>query len=194
VLAVPEKSQMAYENGEVLCSPTTVSMLLGYWAAVQHRPQWDKDVPEIQAGIFDRIWGGTGNWVFNTAYAGALPGMRAYVTRLTDLSEVEDLVEGGVPVGLSLCYDRLRDRGPGPSGHLVVCAGFTPEGRVIINDPGTGKNVQKVFSRESVERAWSYSKYAVYLIYPESVKLPPSLYGTWDPPVLRTAATETPSK
>src|SRR5262249_27492548 len=29
---VPERSQMSYPNGGVLCSPTTVSMLLSYWS------------------------------------------------------------------------------------------------------------------------------------------------------------------
>jgi len=28
---VPERSQMKYPDGKGLCSPTTVSMLMGYW-------------------------------------------------------------------------------------------------------------------------------------------------------------------
>jgi hypothetical protein len=193
-LPVPEKSQMLYENGGVLCSPTTVSMLLNYWAQKLKQPLWARDVPEIQAGVDDRVWGGTGNWVFNMAYAGSLPGLRAYVTRLTDLSEVEQLVAAGIPVGLSLCYDRLRDKGPGPSGHLVVCVGFTADGQVILNDPGTRQNVQKVFSRERVMDAWAYSHYAVYIIHPERLKLPASRCGTWDPSVPRRAAAGTSTK
>jgi hypothetical protein len=41
--------------------------------------------------------------------AGSYAGMRAYVTRLSDLSEVEDWIAAGLPVGLSLCRDRLED-------------------------------------------------------------------------------------
>src|SRR5258706_8877276 len=32
LIPVPERSQMKYENGNVLCSPATVSMLLAYWS------------------------------------------------------------------------------------------------------------------------------------------------------------------
>src|SRR5205807_9833493 len=31
-IPVPERSQMAYPNGKVLCSPTTVSMMMTYWS------------------------------------------------------------------------------------------------------------------------------------------------------------------
>lgn len=177
-LDVPERSQMAYPNGGVLCSPTTVSMILAYWSRQLGEAQWDKDVPEIAAAVFDTNWQGTGNWVFNTAYAGSLSGMTAYVTRLSDVAELEDLVAHGVPAGLSLCYNRLRGKSRKPSGHLVVCVGFTAEGDPVINDPGTSKNVRKVFPRANLVDAWSYSRNAAYLIAPDG-KLPPSRFGHW---------------
>ena len=37
---VPERSQMAYENGIVLCSPTTVSMLLSFGVSDWTAPDW----------------------------------------------------------------------------------------------------------------------------------------------------------
>ena len=179
-LEVPERSQMAYENGGVLCSPTTVSMLLAYWSGRTRKPALDHDVPEVVAGVYDPKWEGTGNWVFNTAYAGALPGMRAYTARLSDVSELEDFVARGIPVGVSLCYNRLRGKSRVPSGHLVVCVGFTETGDPIINDPGTRKNVRKVFPRANLVDAWAHSKNAVYLIYPEKAKLPKDRFGHWD--------------
>lgn len=165
-LPVPEKSQLAYPDGGVLCSPTTVSMMLGYWAEKLGKPELARDVPEIVQGVYDRNWGGTGNWVFNMAYAGSMPGMRAYVRRFSYLAEVESLVGKGIPVGLSLCYNRLRGRDAGASGHLVVCVGFTQNGDVVINDPGTTRNVQKIFARERVVDAWAHSKNAAYVIEP----------------------------
>lgn len=182
-LDVPERSQMAYENGGVICSPTTVSMMLAYWSQKLKQPQLDHDVPEVVKGVFDRAWGGTGNWVFNTAYAGSLPGMRAYTARLSDVSELEDFIARGIPVGLSLCYNRLRGKSRVPSGHLVVCVGFTETGDPVINDPGTRQNVRKVFPRANLIDAWAYSKNAVYLIYPEKSKLPIDRFGHWDSPV-----------
>jgi hypothetical protein len=177
-LEVPERSQMVYPDGGVLCSPTTISMLLGYWSRRLERPEVDRDVPEIAKAVYDANWKGTGNWVFNTAFAGGLPGIAASVSRLSDVAELEDLIASGVPVGLSVCYNRLRGRGRQPSGHLVVCVGFTAEGDPVINDPGTTKNVQKVFPRKNLVDAWAYSKNAVYLVAPEG-KLPLSRFGHW---------------
>lgn len=186
-IEVPERSQMAYENGGVICSPTTVSMLLAFWSQELKRPSLDQDVPAVVQGVFDPKWGGTGNWVFNTAYAGSLSGMCAYTARLSDVAELEDFVARGIPVGLSLCYNRLRGKSREPSGHLVVCVGFTKEGDVVVNDPGTSRLVRKVFPRANLIDAWSYSRNAVYLIYPMKAKLPKDRFGHWDSPATRSA-------
>jgi hypothetical protein len=177
---VPERTQMSYPNGNVLCSPTTVSMILSYWANKLNRPVLDKDVPEIVANIYDTQWKGTGNWVFNTAYAGSLPRMRAYVVRFSDVSEIESWLANGIPVGLSVCYNKLRGRPGGTSGHLVVCVGFTSEGDVIVNDPGTRENVRKVFPRQNLIAAMAYSRAAAYLIYPMDADIPKDRFGHWD--------------
>jgi hypothetical protein len=68
--------------------------------------------------------------------------MRAYTTRLCDVAELEDWIARGIPVGLSVCYNRLRGKSREPSGHLVVCVGFTESGDVIVNDPGTREKVR----------------------------------------------------
>jgi len=179
-IEVPERSQMAYPNGNELCSPTTVSMLMTYWSRICKRPELDHDVPDIVKAVYDPNWRGTGNWPFNTAYAGSYKGMRAYVTRMSDVSEIEDWIANGIPIGLSVSYDRLRGKESGGSGHLVVCVGFTDEGDPIINDPGTSTNVRKVFSRKNLIRAWAYSKNTAYLIYPESAEVPKDRFGHWD--------------
>lgn len=180
VLPVPERSQMAYPNGGVLCSPTTISMMMAFWSQRLHRPELDHDVPEIEREVFDRNWNGTGNWAFNTAWAGAQKGMRAYVSRFSDVAELEDWIARGIPVGLSICYDRLRGKSGGPSGHLVLCVGFTENGDVILNDPGTRLNVRKVFPRKSLAYAWAYSRNAVYLVYPEGTRIPKDRFDHWD--------------
>jgi hypothetical protein len=179
-LSVPERTQMAYPNGKVLCSPTTVSMIMSYWSHELKRPELDHDVPDIVQAIYDAKWKGTGNWPFNTAYAGSYRGIRAYVTRLSDLSEVEDWIATGVPVALSVCSDRLHHRGPGPNGHLIVCVGFTENGDPVVNDPGSSRNIHRVYPRKDLVYAWSYSRNAVYLIYPEDAVVPKDRFGHWD--------------
>ncbi|MDW8308810.1 MAG: C39 family peptidase [Verrucomicrobiales bacterium] len=187
-LPVPERSQMLYENGDVLCSPTTLSMLLAWWSERLGRPELNRDVPEVAAGVFDPKWGGTGNWVFNTAYAGAFEGLRAYTARLSDVAELEAWIARGIPVGLSLCYNRLRGRGNEPSGHLVVCVGFTQNGDVVVNDPGTRRNVRKTFPRANLIHAWAYKHNTVYLVYPPGARLPTDRFGHWDSPLSRRRA------
>ncbi len=178
-LPVPERFQMAYPNGGVLCSPTTVSMIMSYWSQKLHRKELDHDVPDVAKAIYDAKWKGTGNWPFNTAYAGSYRGMRAYVTRFTDLSEVEDWVNAGVPVAMSVCSDRLNARGPGPNGHVITCVGFTASGDPIINDPGKSDPTRRVYPRKRLIYAWAYSHNAVYLIYPEDSEIPADRFGHW---------------
>jgi len=180
LVEVPERSQMKYPNGKVLCSPTTVSMLMSYWSQTLKRPELDHDVPEVTEGVYDGKWKGAGNWPFNTAYAGSFRGMRAYVARMSDLAELEDWIAAGIPVGLSVCYDRLRAKGPGPNGHLVVCVGFTEDGDPIINDPGTSQNVRKIFPRKNLVSAWTHSHNAAYLIYPLDTEVPTDRFGHWE--------------
>jgi hypothetical protein len=178
-LPVPERSQMVYSNGNVLCSPTTVSMIMSFWAKRLDRPDLDRDVPEIVQGVYDPVWQGTGNWAFNMAYAGSFPGLRAYVARFSDPSELEDWLALGLPVGLSVCHNLLFAKPGPPDGHLVVCVGFTSTGDVIINDPGTRQNVRKVIPRANLLAAWARSKNTVYLIYPEAARLPQDRFGHW---------------
>jgi hypothetical protein len=180
LLPVPERTQMIYTNGHVICSPTTVSMLMGYWATKLNRPEIDPDVPNVVDAVYDTNWKGAGNWAFNMAYAGGYNGIRAYVTRMSDISQLEEWIKTGTPVGLSVCYDLLRGRVSKANGHLVVLVGFDGNGDPVINDPGTTRDVRKTFKRQNLARAWAYSKNAAYLIYPEGWEVPKDTFGEWD--------------
>ena len=170
VLDVPEKSQLAYEGGREWCSPACVSMVLAYWADKLGRSELRYDVPAIAAAVHDRNWPGTGNWPFNTAFAGRFPGMRAFVTRMADVAQLEAWVVAGVPPVASVSSDVMNGRtGEVGGGHLVVCVGFTAAGDVIINDPwpGSTASVRRTLPRERFASAWRHSRRTVYLIYPE---------------------------
>jgi hypothetical protein len=162
-------------------------MALAFWAKKLDRPELDIPVPDAARAIYDHVYKGTGNWPFNMAFAGAFPGMRAYVTRFSDIRELEDWIEAGIPPIVSLSYDLLkgikRDRDP---GHLMVCVGFTQDGDMILNDPAhrpeKGQTARSVFPRSNFLRAWKRSDYTVYLVYPEDTKLPPDPLGHWESP------------
>lgn len=176
---VPVLSQLSVPHGSVWCSATSVTMVLRYWGEQMHRRDLQNiGITEAAHGIFDGSWGGTGNWAFNVAYAGEQPGIRAYTIRLSGIPEIENWIAKGVPVVVSLDYNKLRHRNGGSMGHLMVVRGFTDDGKVIFNDPwGDPKQpekLKKVFSREDLEGAWlgeagSYG--TVYIIYPEGYKI-----------------------
>ena len=172
---------MSYPGGNVLCSPTVVSMLLAFWAKELRHPELDRDVPEVQQGVFDPNWPGTGNWPFNTAFAGTVPGMRAYVARLTDISELEAWIASGKPVATSVSYDLLRGKGKkgASDGHLVVLVGFDEHGDPVFNDPGRSTEVRQTYKRADFDAAWATSGRTVYLIYPKFGLVPEDPFGHW---------------
>lgn len=179
-LAVPQRCQMDYPGGEVWCSPTSVGMVLAHWASVLSRPELRRSVPSIAAEVFDLGWEGTGNWSFNTAFAGTFEGIRAYVVRLSDVTDLEAWIVAGVPVTVSVAYSVLKQSPPRTNdGHLIVCVGFTEAGDIIVNDPARSGRVRWVYDRSDFIAAWRRSRNTAYLIYPESFPLPADPWGLW---------------
>ena len=179
-LAVPELSQMVYPNGgRVWCSPTSLTMLLAYWHQRTGDPRLapfaqPDAVPEIVApAVYDRIYEGTGNWSFNTAFAATL-GLEGYVLQLRGLGDVHGLLAAGVPLALSIRWQPGQlDNAPvgHSSGHLVVAVGLTDAGDVVVNDPAAdprkGASIRRTYPRDQFLRAWRASGCAAYLVYPE---------------------------
>ena len=184
-VVVPGRTQLGWPNAAGWCSPTSTDMVLAFWAEKKNRPELDLPVPEVAQAIYDRVYDGTGNWPFNTAFAGSFPGIRAYVSRFSDIRELEDWIALGLPPVVSVSYDLLRgkekDNDP---GHLMVCDGFTATGDIVLNDPAhhpeRGDACRRVFPRADFLKAWSRSRNTVYLIYPEGTKTPADPYGHWE--------------
>lgn len=179
IIDVPPRSQLAHADGQGWCSPTSTSMVLAHWADQLKRSDLDHPVPVVARAVHDPNWPGTGNWPFNTAFAGAHQGVRAYVTRLSDVSELEDWIAADLPVVVSVDYTVLKGENGPPSGHLIVCVGFTERGEVVVNDPGARHQVRRVFPRANLTAAWRHSRRTVYLIYPETARVPPDRFGHW---------------
>lgn len=179
LINVPECSQMVYpgEGGEVWCSPTSTSMVLGSWG---YMPGACEDrVRDAVTGVYDWIYEGHGNWPFNTAYA-AEHGYEGYVARFTSLEKAEEFVKAGVPVIMSIAWDKgdmTNSNISSTNGHLLVLVGFDTNGNPIINDPAwpADEDVQNMYLRSEVEHLWlEASGGTVYLIYPAGMTgLPP---------------------
>ncbi len=192
VLDVPRYSQMIHRGefpqygggGEAWCSPTSTSMVLGYYDALpkpaayawvgDRRDPW---VDHAARMTYDYDYEGTGNWPFNTAYAASLAG-HAFVTRLRSLRAAEPYIAAGIPLVASIAFGRGElDGAPisASNGHLVVIDGFTSSGDVVVNDPAaaTDAGVRRTYDRGQFENAWIPSSGGtVYVITDDAHPLP----------------------
>ena len=191
--AVPQFSQEIHAGqfpqydggGEAWCSPTSTTMVLGYWgqyptaADMAYIPAGyaDPQVDYAARYTFDYHYNGTGNWPFNAAYA-ARYGMDAFVTRLRSLDEAEAFIRAGIPLVASIAVDPNKLDGflfKSSSGHLLVITGITADGNVMANDPASTSDatVPHVYDRGQFEDAWlNHSGGIVYVIHPASTPLP----------------------
>lgn len=173
VIDVPAYSQMIHQGhypqwgsgGEAWCSPTSTAMVVEHYGAtpaVAHAfgPAGHPDpvVDWTARQTYDHGYDGTGNWAFNTAYAGTvLPS--AYVTRLPDLRAAEAYVAAGTPLIVSVAFGAGQLTGApisSTAGHLMVLVGFTAEGDVVVNDPAASSNagVRRTYDRAQFENVW----------------------------------------
>jgi Peptidase_C39 like family len=178
-IALPECSQMVYpDGGEVWCSPTSTSMVLGGYGFMSG--PCEPRVRHAVAGVFDWVYDGHGNWPFNTAYAAA-NGFEGYVARFESFAEVEPWLAAGVPVVISYPWKKGElDGAPIPSsnGHLAVIVGFDGDGNPIVNDPAAASNdaVTRTYDRAQLETLWlEHSGGTSYLIYPTGTTGLPAL-------------------
>ncbi len=182
-IEVPQRSQHIDESpnelgggGEAWCSPTSVSMVMAYWATRTNHPGWNVPVPAVAKGTYDPVYDGCGNWPFNVAFASE-HGLSGWVERLANLSSLERYIASGIPLIASI---RVRpgelDGAPyaKTDGHLLVVRGFTSSGDVITCDPaGRPGHIRIVYKRAQFEHVWmGGSQGIVYVI------APPALLGT----------------
>jgi hypothetical protein len=194
VLDVPTFSQELHvghypqwdNGGEAWCSATSTAMVLKYWRTGPQgsdlawvTPAVDAEVDFAARNVFDYTYDGAGNWPFNTAYA-AEYGLEAYVTRLRSFTEAEEFVRAGIPLIISVSFekDELDGAGYGTNGHLMVVAGFTASGDVVVNDPAShllkdDGQVRTTYRRDQLENAWvPHSGGTVYVMHPRWGRLP----------------------
>ena len=192
-LDVPKYSQMMHTGhspeygggGEAWCSPTSTSMVLGYydalpaasaykWVGAGHTDPW---VDQAARATYDADYEGTGNWPFNTAFAATLTD-RAFVTRLESLRGAEKYVAAGIPVVVSVSFKKGElDGAPisSTAGHLLVVVGFTEDGDVVVNDPASRSRsgVRRVYDRAQLEAAWlGGSGGTAYVIHDDAHPVP----------------------
>jgi hypothetical protein len=176
-LDVPERTQRVDDSpdalgggGDAWCSPTSVSMVMAYWATTLHHPQWDVAVADAARDTYDPVYQGCGNWPFNVAFASE-HGLAGWVERLPGLWAMDRFLIEGVPLVASIRVKPGELTGspyPKTDGHLLVVRGFTSSGDVITNDPyGLPGHIRIVYQRTQFEHVWmGGSGGIVYVIAP----------------------------
>ncbi|AOT57888.1 MULTISPECIES: peptidase C39 family protein [Streptomyces] len=177
-LLVPRYSQNThigqypeYDNGgEAWCSPTSSQMIVEFWGRrpTARQLSWvdpsyaDPQVCHAARFTYDSQYAGCGNWPFNAAYAATYDDMNAVVTRLRSLTDLETLIDAGIPVITSQSFleGELTGAGYGTAGHLMTVIGLTPGGDIIANDPASPTNqaVRRVYRRREWENIWLRTK------------------------------------
>jgi hypothetical protein len=198
-LKVPAYSQNIHKGqypeydggGEAWCSPTSTSMVVGYWKRGPSKQDmaWvdpsyaDPQVDFAARHTYDYNYEGTGNWPFNPAYAGRY-GLNGFVTRLRSVNELEQFIKAGIPVVTSQSFkaDELPGSNYSTNGHLFVIVGFTKSGDPIINDPASSSDavVRNIYPRANFENVWlrsSSSGGIAYIMYPPGHRLPKNIRG-----------------
>jgi cell wall-associated NlpC family hydrolase len=149
-----------------ICSPTSLAMVLEYWGENVKTAELAETVRDQKTEIF-------GHWPFNVAAAGRL-GVPGYAAWLGGLGDLEVLIARGRPVVVSLTFgagELANSPIKKTRGHLVVVAGFTEKGDVIVFDPAAPQkdSVRRVYDREEFRRAWLVNKRGLaYIIGPLS--------------------------
>lgn len=169
VLDVPERSQLAEDPAlaREICSPTSLAMVLAYYGR-------DLPVRAVAEVVFDHHARIYGTWPLNTAFASSL-GVPMVVDRFERMEQLEEEIIAGRPVVISHRWSPGQLRGaplPASAGHLIVVAGFTDEGDVVVNDPyadlRAGEPVRRIYRREDLHRTWLWQGNGiVYRIYGE---------------------------
>lgn len=162
-LAVPMISQMQQNPkiSNVICSPTSVAMVLQYYGI-------DISAEKAAEAVFDNEAKIYGNWPFNTAFAATL-GFTAYVDRFDDLDDIKREISEERPVIASISFKKGElENAPieDTDGHLIVVRGFCSKNGsdfVIVNDPAapTREQVRREYRVDQFLKAW---KGIVYII------------------------------
>jgi len=161
---VPLQSQMTLDHPkkEILCSPTSCSMVLSYLLKKPIQPEL------FAEGSFDAGLNFYGSWPFNTAHAYELSKglFHFHVTRLHSFIQLYKKLKENMPVVVSVRGVLKGAPKEYTNGHLLVVIGYDQHSKkVIVHDPAIADNheVLKSYELSSFLRAWERSRRLAYV-------------------------------
>ncbi|MBK7631152.1 MAG: C39 family peptidase [Ignavibacteriales bacterium] len=144
--------------GGDICSPTSVAMILKSYNI-------DVDPRQFAIDNYDTNFGMFGIWP-RVVQNAAEYGLDGAVTRYRTWSEAREVLANGGRISMSV----------GPplyTGHLMMLAGFTTDGRPIVHDPAKSNGYSYIFNKTSLSQSWFNKGGIAYTFYfPDSVTVP----------------------
>jgi hypothetical protein len=161
---IPLQSQMILNHPRAsnLCSPTSLSMLLGYLK------QSSVDPLLCAEHVYDSGLDSFGSWPFNAAHAfEACEGKVHFgVARLTSFADLHKQLSHNMPVMVSVRGDLKGAAKPYNDGHLLLVTGFDAKHKkVLCHDPAfdQSERVTVSYDLESFLQAWGCSRNLAYV-------------------------------
>jgi len=142
--------------GGDICSPAAVAMALKSLDIAV-------DPLTFAQNNFDAYWNLFGIWPRVVQNASEY-GVTGAVTRYRTWSAAYKVLNDGGRIVMSV----------GPplySGHIMMLAGFTEDGRVIVHDPGKSSGYQKIYDKNALSHSWFDKGGISYTFYPTDTKL-----------------------
>lgn len=168
IAKIPKYSQMILNHPKFdsLCSPTSISMVLGYLLKREINPI------EIAENVFDGGLDIYGSWPFNVAYGYELgQGKIAFhVEKLQSFKVLYNLLKNSLPVIVSVRGPLEGGATPYANGHLLVVIGYNKEEKkVICHDPAFSDNesVLVSYDLDKFVKAWERSYRLAYIAEPK---------------------------
>lgn len=163
-ITVEPRQQLSIPSvGRVICSPTSLSMVLNYY---NHTAAAEV----VAESVYDNGSSMYGNWSFNASYAGGFEDMYSRVEYTRNLSVLMDYLNDDIPLVMSIKTSNKESLIGSimayPSGHLVVLTGFKQvdgEWFAIINDPAEYQDelVRREYQLDQFLEAWRGYVYVV---------------------------------
>jgi hypothetical protein len=137
--------------GKDICSPTTVSMILkSYKIKV--------DPYQFAVTTYDSYHKMFGVWP-RVVQNAAEYGLDGAVTRYRSWSDTRKILESNGRIAMSLGSPLY------PNGHLVMLAGFTNDGKVIVHDPARSNGNSYIHDKTSLSQSWFNKGGIAYTFY-----------------------------
>ena len=137
--------------GGDICSPTSVSMILKSYNI-------DVDPYQFALDTHDPYFDMFGIWPRVVQNASEF-GLDGAVTRYRTWSEAREVLENGGRIAMSVGL-------PLYTGHLLMLAGFTSDGRPIVHDPAKSNGYSYIFNKTSLSQSWFSKGGIAYTFYP----------------------------